>query len=109
MAVNFTQASGLALSDLLAAQQCGSMGSLLGVDIVVTYPDWPRQWQKSADWLRFRTQGGMTREVISHFLFFTERVLGPLSLSLAHTTYPEDPSLCETGVLAQLVSKKNRR
>ena len=104
VAVNFTQASGAALTDLLVAQERGDMGTVLGVDIVVTYPDWPRQWQKDADWLRFRAEGGMTREVISHFLFFTERVLGPLSLASAHTTYPDDPSLCETAVLARLTS-----
>ena len=105
VAVNFTQASGAALTDLLAAKDRGDMGYLLGVDIILTYPAWPRQWQKGADWLRFRTEGGMTREVISHFLFFTERVLGPLSLISAHTTYPDDPSLCETAVLARLESK----
>ena len=105
VAVNFTQASGAALTDLLAAKERGEMGALLGVDIIVTYPAWPRQWQKGADWLRFRAEGGMTREVISHFLFFTERVLGPLSLISAHTTYPDDPSLCETAVLARLESK----
>jgi predicted dehydrogenase len=105
VAVNFTQASGAALTDLLTAKDRGDMGCLLGVDIILTYPAWPRQWQKGADWLRFRAEGGMTREVISHFLFFTERVLGPLSLISAHTTYPDDPSLCETAVLARLESK----
>ena len=105
VAVNFTQASGVTLTDLLAAKERGEMGALLGVDIIVTYPAWPRQWQKGADWLRFRAEGGMTREVISHFLFFTERVLGPLSLISAHTTYPDDPSLCETAVLARLESE----
>ena len=105
VAVNFTQASGATLTDLLVAKERGEMGALLGVDVIVTYPAWPRQWQKGADWLRFRTEGGMTREVISHFLFFTERVLGPLSLISAHTTYPDDPSLCETAVLARLESE----
>ena len=80
IAVNFTQASGVALNDLLESKNNGEMGSLLGVDIVVTYPSWPRLWQKEADWLRFRKEGGMTREVISHFLFFSERVLGPLKV-----------------------------
>jgi predicted dehydrogenase len=105
VAVNFTQASGATLTDLLAAKERDEMGALLGVDIIVTYPTWPRQWQKGADWLRLRAEGGMTREVISHFLFFTERVLGPLSLISAHTTYPDDPSLCETAVLARLESE----
>jgi len=108
VAVNFTQASGIVLTDLLDAKKRGEMGDLLGVDIVVTYPNWPRQWQRDADWLRFRAEGGMTREVISHFLFFSERVLGPLSLLSAHTTYPDDSSLCETGVLARLVTEKKQ-
>ena len=102
VAVNFTQAAGVALTDLLKAKNRGDMGVLLGVDIVVTYPAWPRQWQREADWLRFRIEGGMTREVISHFLFFSERVLGPLKVIWAKTTFPEDPSLCETEVLARL-------
>ena len=102
VAVNFTQAAGVALTDLLKAKNRGDMGVLLGVDIVVTYPAWPRQWQREADWLRFRIEGGMTREVISHFLFFSERVLGPLKVIWANTTFPEDASLCETEVLARL-------
>jgi len=104
-AVNFSQASGIALAELLKAKDRGEMGALLGVDMIVTYPSWPRQWQKEADWLRFKAEGGMTREVISHFLFFSERVLGPLTVVSANTTYPKDPKLCETEVLARLESK----
>jgi parallel beta-helix repeat protein len=37
-------------------------------------------WQVEADWLRFAAEGGYTREVISHFLFLSQRVLGPLEL-----------------------------
>ena len=69
IAVNFTQAAGVVLKDLLESKNNGEMGEILGVDIIVTYPSWPRQWQKEADWLRFKKEGGMTREVISHFLF----------------------------------------
>ena len=102
IAVNFTQAAGAPLADLLASKNKGEMGEMLGVDIIVTYPSWPREWQKEADWLRFKKEGGMTREVISHFIFFTERVLGPLKVKWAHTSYPTDPLLCETDVLARL-------
>jgi len=105
-AVNFSQASGIALTDLLEAKGRGDMGSILGVDMIITYPSWPRQWQKEADWLRFKAEGGMTREVISHFLFFSERVLGPLKVVSANTTYPDDPLLCETEVLARLESRQ---
>jgi predicted dehydrogenase len=101
-AVNFTQAAGEALAGVVEAADRGGMGTLMGADIVLTYSAWPRAWQKAADWLRFRAEGGMTREVLSHFLFFSERVLGPLSLETAHPVYPEDPALCETHLLALL-------
>lgn len=101
-AVNFTQAAGAALTDISAASKAGRMGDLSGVDIVVTYAAWPRAWQQAADWLRFRGEGGMTREVISHFLFFSERIHGPLTLVWARPAYPADPALCETHMLARL-------
>ena len=105
IAVNFTQAAGIALADLLESKNNGEMGEMVGFDIIVTYPSWPRKWQKEADWLRFKKEGGMTREVISHFIFFAERVLGSLKLIWAKTTYPKDPLLCETAVLAKLENK----
>ena len=101
-AINFTQAAGAALGDISRDALDGTLGSLVGADIIVTYPAWPRGWQVAADWLRFRDEGGMTREVISHFLFFIERILGPLSVVSAHPTYPADDTLCETHLLAQL-------
>jgi predicted dehydrogenase len=105
-AVNFTQAAGQALADTTRAARSGAMGRLLGADIVVTYAAWPRAWQKGADWLRFRAEGGYTREVISHFLFFSERVLGPTRLIWARPDYPPnkpgEPALCETHILARL-------
>ena len=102
LAVNFTQAAGPALNDLIQAKSKGDLGELIGVDIIVTYPKWPREWQKEANWLRFKEEGGMTREVISHFLFFSARVLGLLELKWANVVYPKDDLLCETGVLARL-------
>lgn len=101
-AVNFTQAAGEALTNISQAAHTGEMGELAGVDMVVTYAAWPRAWQQAADWLRFRAEGGMTREVLSHFLFFTQRILGPLSVVWARPSYPADPALCETALLARL-------
>ncbi|SDI37418.1 Gfo/Idh/MocA family protein [Lutimaribacter saemankumensis] len=101
-AVNFTQGASVALTRTVESATGGELGELCGVDIVVTYSAWPREWQKAADWLRFRDEGGMTREVISHFLFFSERVLGPLSVTWSRPSYPADPALCETHLLARL-------
>ena len=60
---------------------------------------------KKSSWIRFKKESGMTREVISHFLFFTERILGLLKVMWAKTSYPKDPLLCETSVLAKLENK----
>lgn len=107
-AVNFTQAAGDALTDVSKAARDGALGEVVGADIIVTYGAWPRAWQQAADWLRFRDEGGMTREVISHFLFFSERILGPLSVVWARPAYPDDPTLCETHMLARLETADGR-
>ncbi|WP_223423971.1 Gfo/Idh/MocA family protein [Tateyamaria pelophila] len=107
-AVNFTQAAGAALSDVTSAARSGAMGDLIGVDMVITYAAWPRAWQQAADWLRFRDEGGMTREVISHFLFFSERIFGPLSVVWAKPSYPENARLCETQMLVRLENAEKK-
>lgn len=102
--VNFTQAASRGFDELRRAIQTGETGELLGIDIVVNYPAWPRAWQKDADWLRLREEGGYTREVISHFLFLAGRFLGPLTLQQALPRYPLDPALCELDMLARLTT-----
>jgi predicted dehydrogenase len=106
--VNFTQASSRGFEELRRAIEAGETGELLGIDIVVQYPAWPRAWQAEADWLRFRAEGGYTREVISHFLFLAGRFLGPLHLCHAAPRYPADPSLCELDLLARLETADGR-
>ena len=106
--VNFTQAASRGFEELTRAIHAGEVGELLGIDIVVNYPAWPRAWQKEADWLRYRHEGGYTREVISHFLFLAGRYLGPLTLQHALPRYPQDPSLCELDMLARLTTADGR-
>jgi len=107
-AVNFTQASSVGFEVLRNAIAGGETGDVLGIDIVVTYPAWPRAWQVDADWLRFKAEGGYTREVISHFLFLSERFLAPLTLKWARPSYPADPALCESEILARLETADGR-
>ena len=107
-AINFVQAAGNALTDVSKAAKSGTMGDLVGAEIILTYGTWPRAWQRTADWLRFREEGGMTREVISHFLFFTERLFGPLSVVWARPSYPPDAAFCETHMAARLETGDGR-
>jgi predicted dehydrogenase len=109
--VNFTQASSRGFEELRRAIDAGQTGELLGIDIVVQYPAWPRAWQVQADWLRYRDEGGYTREVISHFLFLAGRFLGPLRLRWAAPRYPSGPDqarLCELDMLARLETADGR-
>ncbi len=101
--VNFVQATGEPMAHIQAAKASGDMGTLMGIDIFVSYKQWPRAWQKQADWLRFRAEGGMTREVISHFMFFAERLMGQTQLQWAKADYPDD-ELCETNLAARLAN-----
>lgn len=106
--VNFTQAASRGFEELQRAIDAGETGDLLGIDIVVNYPAWPRAWQRDADWLRLRHEGGYTREVISHFLFLAGRFLGSLTLQHACPRYPQDPTLCELDMLARLSTADGR-
>ena len=109
--VNFTQATSRGFEELRRAIDAGEAGELLGIDIVVQYPAWPRAWQVEADWLRLRDEGGYTREVISHFVFLAGRFLGPLALRMAAPRYPSGPgasALCELDLLARLETADGR-
>lgn len=64
--------------------------SLLGVDLRVHFERWPRPWQAGAGWLRDRDQGGWTREVVSHFVFLAQRLLGPLTIERSSVRFPDD-------------------
>ena len=100
--VNFPMASSPAVAQLLAWREDGSLGAPQSLEIEVAFAAWPRSWQKDASgWLSRRAEGGFTREVVSHFLFLTRRLLGPLDLKEARATYPGG-DLAETAIETRL-------
>ena len=101
--VNFVQASCEALEITQKEIRSGSAGEVTSIDIVMQYQQWPRSWQVEADWLRFRSAGGYTREVLSHFIFVTERLFGPAKIVFSNPLYPHETELCETHIQAQLL------
>ena len=89
-AVNFPFASSLAVDQLERWLNSGAAGEPMRVDIELGFANWPRSWQMDAvNWLDGRAEGGFTREVGSHFLFLSLRLLGSLKLERARCTYPE--------------------
>lgn len=77
--VNFylaTSPSGLAMASAVAS---GALGQIKEIDFSVRFKSWPRGWQSAAgSWLSSPTEGGgFTREVVSHFVFLADKLLGP--------------------------------
>ncbi len=101
-AINFPLASAPAVSAIAAALRSGELGQIERVEIEVAFACWPRPWQETARWLAQRGEGGFVREVLSHFLFLTQRLIGPLRLASCRIDYPKDGDAAETAVGAEL-------
>ena len=56
----------------------------------------------AGDWLAERAEGGFSREVLSHFIFVLQRVLGPATVLASQPTYPADGRSAETALRARL-------
>ena len=87
-AVNFALSDRNAVLHLEDALREGAVGDVVGVDMRLSFPAWPREFQAAATWLGGRRQGGFVREVFSHFAYLTDRLLGPLRVVAASLGYP---------------------
>lgn len=105
-AVNFSLASSPGLQALVeAARPGGLFGTLEAVAIELAFAAWPRPWQSAAGaWLAERAEGGFSREVLSHFIFVLQRVLGPATVLSAQADYPDDGRSAERALTARLVA-----
>jgi 1,5-anhydro-D-fructose reductase (1,5-anhydro-D-mannitol-forming) len=103
-AVNFSFAASPSRAFLRSYLADGAFGKIEAIDIRLHFSTWPRHWQEAATWLGKRRQGGYVREVLSHFVYLTESVFGPLSLEQAIVRYPYgmDGDLAESHVYANL-------
>lgn len=103
-AVNFPMATSFAAERIRAWLAEGAVGTPRMLAIEVAFAAWPRTWQRAAaSWLDGRAEGGFTREVVSHFLFLSHRLFGPLALLGGRATFPPD-GRSETAVEARLTA-----
>ena len=102
--VNFVFSAAPSAVELRRRVTAGEIGEVVRADLRLHFGVWPRAWHARAQWLRLRDQGGWMREVVSHFLFVTHRVIGPLTVDTSAVTYPDGPDgeLCEVDALARL-------
>ncbi|MDI4635273.1 Gfo/Idh/MocA family oxidoreductase [Pelomonas sp. V22] len=105
-AVNFALASSPGLTMLGQTFGPGgdqSLGALQAIEIELSFAAWPRAWQAGAGaWLSERAEGGFSREVLSHFIFVLQRVLGPAELLRCEVQWPADGRRAETALQAEL-------
>ena len=108
-AVNFSLASSPGLAALQAAwreQPAGLLGEAQDVRIELAFAAWPRPWQMAAGaWLSERAEGGFTREVLSHFVFVLQRLLGPAEVQTSQPVYPSDDRSAETALSTRLEAR----
>ena len=100
--INFNLATALSATIVKKQLEAGQLGQVAGININLHVPQWPRAFQLSAGWLKGRAQGGYCREVFSHWIYLTRRLLGDGALRHANVHYPADSTRCETFVQAEL-------
>jgi len=101
-AVNFPFASSLAVAAITDWIGKGEIGAPRRIEIDIGFAVWPRPWQAdAAGWLDKPMQGGFTREVVSHFLFLSRRLIGPLHGLNGGASFPE-PGRSERAITATL-------
>jgi predicted dehydrogenase len=84
-AVNFALSDRAPVLEIGRALAAGEVGAVRAVDIRVGFPVWPRAFQAhAAGWLDGREQGGFVREVVSHFVYLTDKLLGPIRTEYAY-------------------------
>lgn len=84
----------------------GSIGQILRIELSTVFPVWPRPWQQTA-WIGSKLEGGFIREVFPHYLQLIERIFGKIVIEAHQVTYPDQPDLCETGVIAHGTANEN--
>ena len=99
-ALNYTLSDRSAAVEVLRAVRAGEAGDVLSVDIQLLFPEWPREFQKEARWVAGREQGGFLREVGSHYVFLTDRVLGPLTPIHTEVSYGQEGETTATGLFS---------
>lgn len=102
-AMNFAYGAGPVVETLAAALAAGEIGTLRSIEVRYQYPSWPLPNQLSAAaWITRRSAGGLVREMFSHHVYLTHRLLGKLEVVSAALSYPPGPDAAEDFVLAEL-------
>ena len=101
-AVNFNHAAAFDAETVAGWLRRGELGQPSHVVMHLHLPQWPRAFQAHARWLAGREQGGFSREMLSHWLFLSRKLLGGGQIVRARTRYGDDDGASELAVTAEL-------
>lgn len=104
-AMNFVYGAGDVVDAIEYQLSSGVLGTLQSVEIRYQFPSWPLPNQLSAaSWISKRDQGGMIREMFSHFVYLIHRLFGVLEVDSTILYFPEPDANqgTETFVLSHL-------
>ena len=102
-AVNFVYGAGHVVEAIEQQLKSGVLGIPQSIEVRYQFPSWPLPNQLSAaNWIVKRNEGGMVREMFSHFVYLIHRLFGELTVNSAVLRYPEGENTAESFVLANL-------
>ncbi|HEY4553408.1 MAG TPA: Gfo/Idh/MocA family oxidoreductase [Bacillaceae bacterium] len=81
--------------------EAGFIGKVKRIEQKMHFPAWPRAWQQNP-WIAGREQGGFIREISPHYIQLIHQLFGRTKKVNSYIDFPEDPSACETGILARM-------
>lgn len=104
-AINFAYGAGPLVELLEREINSDEFGKSVSIEVRYQFPQWPLPNQLSAaSWITKRAEGGLVREMFSHFVYLTLRLVGPINVVDKLVHYPDDKTAAETFVLASLES-----
>jgi predicted dehydrogenase len=104
-AVQFPFATDPVVTTLEEDLRNGLHGEAERIEIRFHFNAWPRQWQSDAgSWLSGREQGGFLREVFSHFVYLTHRLVGLMKVESGDVRYPRGERSSEVFASAQFLA-----
>ena len=83
-AMNFVYGAGHLVETIEQQLNSGALGTPQSIEVRYQFPSWPLPNQLSAaSWIVKRDQGGMVREMFSHFVYLIQRLFGEVRVKTA--------------------------
>ena len=104
-AMNFVYGAGSVVETIEQQLSEGAIGTPQSIEVRYQFPSWPLPNQLSAaSWIVMRDQGGMIREMFSHFVYLIQRLFGSITIHSTILDYSDEENASEQFVLAHLTT-----